>query len=219
MRSIFAASSAAKCSAFRRTACAAPSDVLHAGTHLRPGRRGDRRAYRIAVESTAETHPPLRPAYEPADQMMVIALGRLGMREFDLASDADLLFVIPDEDADEHAFWTRVAERLIDMLTAYTGEGVLFAVDTRLRPNGSAGALVQTEQRYQGVFREERRGVGRHRLHEIAHRGGRHRARARVSCKSSSRWTGGGTARAAVRAIDCGRCARASRRSRDPRIR
>ena len=31
--------------------------------------------------------------------MMTIALGRLGMREFDLASDADLVFVIPDEDA------------------------------------------------------------------------------------------------------------------------
>ena len=34
--------------------------------------------------------------------MMVIALGRLGMREFDLASDADLVFVIPDADAAEH---------------------------------------------------------------------------------------------------------------------
>ena len=31
---------------------------------------------------------------------MVIALGRLGMREFDLASDADLVFVLPDEDHD-----------------------------------------------------------------------------------------------------------------------
>ena len=35
----------------------------------------------------------------PGDQMMVIALGRLGMREFDLGSDADLVFVIPDDDA------------------------------------------------------------------------------------------------------------------------
>ena len=29
---------------------------------------------------------------------MVIALGRLGMREFDLGSDADLNFVLPDAD-------------------------------------------------------------------------------------------------------------------------
>jgi glutamate-ammonia-ligase adenylyltransferase len=80
--------------------------------------------------------------------MMVIALGRLGMREFDLGSDADLNFVIPDEDAPEAAFWTRVAERMIDILTAYTGEGVIFAVDTRLRPNGREGTLVQTVKAY-----------------------------------------------------------------------
>ncbi len=74
---------------------------------------------------------------------MVVALGRLGMREFDLASDADLVFVLPDADHDEQLFWTRVAERIIDLITAYTGAGLMFTVDTRLRPNGSAGALVQ----------------------------------------------------------------------------
>ena len=31
--------------------------------------------------------------------MMVIALGRLGMLEFDLGSDADLVFALPDQDA------------------------------------------------------------------------------------------------------------------------
>ena len=43
----------------------------------------------------------------------------------------------------EMLFWTRVAERIIDLITAYTGEGVMFAVDTRLRPNGREGELVQ----------------------------------------------------------------------------
>ena len=84
--------------------------------------------------------------------MMVIALGRLGMREFDLGSDADLVFVIPDADAAEHAFWTGVAERMIHTLSAYTGEGVMFAVDTRLRPNGREGDLVQTEGAYKSYF-------------------------------------------------------------------
>ena len=61
------------------------------------------------------THPPLNAGYQPRQQLMVIALGRLGMREFDLASDADLVFVLPDEDHEEHLFWTRVAERMIDL--------------------------------------------------------------------------------------------------------
>jgi len=101
--------------------------------------------YEIAIADVRSTNPPENPDYQPKDQMSIIALGRLGMREFDLGSDADLMFVLPDLDASEMIFWTRVAERVVHLITAYTGEGVVFAVDTRLRPNGSAGPLVQTE--------------------------------------------------------------------------
>ncbi len=111
-----------------------------------------RAAYRMAVAQTLEAHPPAGPAYVPSHQMMVVALGRLGMREFDLCSDADLIFVLPDADNSEHVFWTRAANRLIDILTAYTGDGQLFSVDTRLRPNGSAGTLVQPESSFMDYF-------------------------------------------------------------------
>ncbi|HLH38320.1 MAG TPA: hypothetical protein VKX39_04160 [Bryobacteraceae bacterium] len=87
-----------------------------------------------------------------AKSMWVIALGRLGMREFDLASDADLVFVLDDSAASEMPFWTRAAERLINLITAYTGDGVMFAVDTRLRPNGGGGPLVQTESAFLDYF-------------------------------------------------------------------
>jgi [glutamine synthetase] adenylyltransferase / [glutamine synthetase]-adenylyl-L-tyrosine phosphorylase len=106
-------------------------------------------AYRIAV---AEAPPPADPTYYPFDQMMVIALGRLGMREFDLGSDADLNFVIPDTDAAGIVYWTGVAERIIRTLGSYTGEGVMFVIDTRLRPNGREGDLVQTEGAYKSYF-------------------------------------------------------------------
>jgi [glutamine synthetase] adenylyltransferase / [glutamine synthetase]-adenylyl-L-tyrosine phosphorylase len=89
-------------------------------------------AYRIATGDS------------PANDMLVIALGRLGMREFDLASDADLVFVVPDAESARQVFWTGVAERMINTISAYTGEGVMFTVDTRLRPNGREGALVQS---------------------------------------------------------------------------
>jgi glutamate-ammonia-ligase adenylyltransferase len=109
-------------------------------------------AYRLALAQSVASNPPASADYAPLDQMMVIALGRLGMREFDLASDADLCFVIPDQDSSEHAFWTGVAERMIDAISAYTGDGVIFTVDTRLRPNGREGDLVQTEEAYQDYF-------------------------------------------------------------------
>jgi glutamate-ammonia-ligase adenylyltransferase len=114
------------------------------------------RAYRIALEKglkhAKEHATALKPFFDPQNEMMVIALGRLGMREFDLASDADLVFIIPDSEAERQRFWTRVAEHLIDIVTGYTGGGPILTIDTRLRPNGREGMLVQTESKYVEYF-------------------------------------------------------------------
>ncbi len=105
------------------------------------------RAYRIALERGLA-----HAVEEPQNEMTVVAVGRLGMREFDFASDADLLFIIPDSEASRHAFWTRVAEHVIEILSAYTEDGTILSIDTRLRPNGREGLLVQTESKYFDYF-------------------------------------------------------------------
>jgi glutamate-ammonia-ligase adenylyltransferase len=87
-----------------------------------------------------------------APGLMVVALGRLGVREFDLGSDADLNFILPDAAAGELAYWTQVAEQMIATIGAYTGDGVVFNIDTRLRPHGREGALVQTESACREYF-------------------------------------------------------------------
>ncbi|MEP6714524.1 MAG: glutamine-synthetase adenylyltransferase [Terriglobia bacterium] len=109
-------------------------------------------AYEISLREAFDAAPAGGASSDPANQMMVIALGRLGMGEFDLASDADLIFVIPDSEAPETLFWTGVAERLINAISAYTGDGVVFSIDTRLRPNGREGPLVQTQGAYKEYF-------------------------------------------------------------------
>ena len=114
------------------------------------------RAYRIALERALnrarERSSADNPFDAPEGEMMIIALGRLGMREFDLGSDADLLFIIPDVEVERQKFWTRVAEHVIDILTAYTGDGTILSIDTRLRPNGREGTLVQSESTYTDYF-------------------------------------------------------------------
>lgn len=85
----------------------------------------------------------------------VVALGRLGIREFDLASDADLAFFFSPEaalDPEENAHWIRVAEKFITVLASHTTEGALFAVDTRLRPRGREGELVETARFVEEYF-------------------------------------------------------------------
>jgi glutamate-ammonia-ligase adenylyltransferase len=75
----------------------------------------------------------------------ILGLGRLGLSEFDLASDADLIFIAsPDLSREDLVCCTRLAEGTIDMLSSYTSDGTVFAVDTRLRPRGREGELVVT---------------------------------------------------------------------------
>lgn len=84
--------------------------------------------------------------------LRIVALGRLGMREFDLGSDADLIFVIPDSEVPRRQMWTQVAKRIIAIISSYTADGQMFAVDPRLRPMGRDGELVQTEGQYLRYF-------------------------------------------------------------------
>ena len=77
------------------------------------------------------------------------------MREFDLGSDADLVFALPDDAVSEKPFWTSVVERLINVISSYTQEGIIFTVDTRLRPMGRDGELVQTESSFKRYFAQK----------------------------------------------------------------
>ena len=127
-----------------------------------------RAAYEIAVAEACASAPPLSGDYTPANQMMVVALGRLGMLEFDLASDADLVFVIPDQDAHEILFWTSVAERMINVISAYTGDGVVFTIDTQAAAERARRRAGADGERVQGLFREPRRSLGGNFVHEGA---------------------------------------------------
>ncbi len=83
----------------------------------------------------------------------VVALGRLGTFEFDVLSDADLVFLRDDKLSASDA--GRVAEQLMYALSAYTREGTAFPVDLRLRPRGGEGELVMTPAQLHSYFRHE----------------------------------------------------------------
>jgi glutamate-ammonia-ligase adenylyltransferase len=83
--------------------------------------------------------------YEGELPFAILGLGRLGLNEFDLASDADLVFIAsPELSREDLVCCTRLAEDTIDALASYTRDGAVFAVDTRLRPRGREGELVVT---------------------------------------------------------------------------
>ena len=80
----------------------------------------------------------------------VISYGKLGGKELGYASDLDLVFLFEADEADYAAaeIYGLLAKRMINWLTAYTSTGSLFEIDTRLRPNGSAGFLVTNTEAF-----------------------------------------------------------------------
>lgn len=77
------------------------------------------------------------------NQFSIIAYGRLGSREMSYDSDLDLVFLYQGTD-DEVDIITRLTQKIIHMLTSRLQSGILYAVDTRLRPSGSAGLLLSS---------------------------------------------------------------------------
>ncbi len=96
---------------------------------------------------------------EPLDKegrpqrLLVIGMGKLGGRELNVSSDVDYIFVYPEDGEtagtsdggrriEAFDFFTRLGKRLIAAIGEITGDGQVFRVDMRLRPNGDSGPLV-----------------------------------------------------------------------------
>ena len=84
----------------------------------------------------------------------IVAYGKLGGWELGYGSDLDLVFLHDSRSAEQQTngpkvldnveFFTRLAQRIINILSIPTTSGVLYQVDTRLRPSGGAGLIVSS---------------------------------------------------------------------------
>ena len=81
-------------------------------------------------------------------EVVVVAMGKLGGGELNYNSDLDLIFVYADDanaaPLSTHECCTKFAQRLITVLQAVTPEGIVYHIDTRLRPSGRSGPLVSS---------------------------------------------------------------------------
>jgi glutamate-ammonia-ligase adenylyltransferase len=82
----------------------------------------------------------------------VAAYGKLGGKELGYVSDLDVIFLFDDDDQDAPANYAKLAQRFITWMTTHTPAGILFDIDTALRPDGASGMLVSSVaafERYQ----------------------------------------------------------------------
>ncbi len=94
------------------------------------------------IAQVARWHAPA-PLDQAGASWAIVALGKLGGTELTVHSDLDLVFIYEDEadPSDSNARWQTFVERTQSFLGDPTGEGVAYRIDTRLRPEGSKGAL------------------------------------------------------------------------------
>jgi len=89
-------------------------------------------------------------------RLAVIAMGKCGGRELNYVSDVDVVFVAEPVDGHEETAALRVAtalaSNLIRICSEHTAAGVIWPVDTALRPEGKAGPLVRTLASHQSYY-------------------------------------------------------------------
>ncbi len=79
----------------------------------------------------------------------IIALGKFGSRELNFSSDLDIILLIEKDVVSKKGlssieYFSRFLQRLISFISVRTKNGIMYEVDTRLRPSGNSGTLVTT---------------------------------------------------------------------------
>jgi len=97
--------------------------------------------------------------------MIVVAYGKFGGIELGYGSDLDLVFLHDSRGeiqrtagpavVENSVFFLRLVQRLVHLLTVHSSAGRLYEVDTRLRPSGKGGLLVQSIEGFGDYQRAE----------------------------------------------------------------
>ncbi len=91
------------------------------------------------MSDLAELQIAAAQAWTGAQDLVVVAMGKLGGRELNVSSDIDLIFVYPQ--AEDPQPVERAGRKLIALLSEVTEDGFAFRVDMRLRPYGDSGPI------------------------------------------------------------------------------
>ena len=103
-----------------------------------------------AVEILAESDSRIK------TKVAVLAMGPVAGGEMNFGSDLDLIFLYPDNASALADHISTFVRKLIRQVTSRSAAGILYELDTRLRPYGNAGVLVSSEQSFLNYHRAKR---------------------------------------------------------------
>lgn len=124
------------------------------------------------IERFGRPSPPPGKPYPGSPGFCVVAMGKFGGEELNFSSDIDLVFVYDAEGNTEgradttghrssivtnNEFYAKLSNAFTTYLSDHTTEGMLYRVDTRLRPDGASGAIARSVSSYVAYFAEQAR--------------------------------------------------------------
>ena len=119
----------------------------------------------------ADLGTPIGHGGEP-QQLVVLALGKLGANELNFSSDIDLIFTFPENgqteggrrSVDNDRFFLQLGRKLVKVLGEPTADGFVYRVDMRLRPFGTQGPLVLSFDAFEEYYQTHGRDWERYAL-------------------------------------------------------
>ena len=98
-------------------------------------------------------------------ELIALGMGKLGGLELNFSSDIDLIFCYAEKgqtqggrkSEDFQTYFTKLAQKIIQLLDSVTAEGRVFRVDMRLRPFGESGPLVSSFDAIEDYYQEQGR--------------------------------------------------------------
>src|SRR5947209_12738364 len=104
-----------------------------------------------------------------ADELAIVALGKLGGRELNYASDVDVVFLHRSTGPAAQEAASKAAARVVALLSETSAGGVALRVDTALRPEGRSGppsrsleSAIEDYERHAALDRKSPRPNSRH---------------------------------------------------------
>lgn len=94
---------------------------------------------------------------KPDTSFGILGMGKLGGRELNYSSDIDVIFIFGEEGQlnpklSYNEYFVRLAQKIISAFSTQTGDGNLFRIDLRLRPEGDSGSLASSIQACENYY-------------------------------------------------------------------
>lgn len=106
----------------------------------------------IAMVTLSKVYDLLKP--KTKGEFAIIGMGKIGLEELTFGSDLDLVFVYESAKSTDAKIYDQFVKKLVGIFSSLSEDGVMYNIDSRLRPMGEKGNLACALSAYEKYYEE-----------------------------------------------------------------